>query len=306
MILTVTLNPAVDKVYFVERLNIGDVNRPVSQTCSAGGKGLNVARIAYTLGADVTALGFIGGRNGEYIRQETEKFGINCRFTVISGETRTNTNISDLSGASTEILEAGPTVTKEEADRFIEDFTIAISDADVIAISGSMPKGIEPDFYCTLKNTAQNKRVIIDASGEVLKKALDSHPFMVKPNRTEIEALLGFEPTDNKKLKKALIALWDSGVKIPLITLGKLGAAAYVENQFLHFTPPSVTVKNAVGSGDSTIGGITYGIDKGLNIIDAIRLGMAAGCANTQFNETGFVSKELTEKYFSEVKVESF
>jgi tagatose 6-phosphate kinase len=304
MILTVTLNPAIDKVYFVDKLILGEVNRPISCTLSAGGKGLNVARVAYTLGGDVTALGFIGGRNGEYIKSEIEKFGIACNFTKVSGETRINTNISDSFGNSTELLEQGPTVSKEEADMFIDDYTRSVVDADVIAISGSMPKGIEPDFYVMLRKIAKDKRVIIDTSGIQLKKALESAPFMVKPNKTEIAELFGFEPTSNERLKDALKVLYDKGVEVPLITLGKDGAAVYVNNEFLRLTPPSVTVKNAVGSGDSTVGGITYGIDKGLSIIDSVRLGMAAGCANTQFDETGFVSRELTEKYFNEVKVE--
>ncbi len=306
MIVTVTLNPAIDKVYFVDKLNLGDVNRPYAHTCSAGGKGLNVARVAHILGAKATALGFIGGRNGDYIKSEIKKQGIACHFTVVNGETRINTNISDKEGNSTEILEAGPTITVDEANRFIADFISITKEADIIAISGSMPKGIEKNFYYTLTTLIKDKQVIIDASGETLSEAIKAKPFMVKPNRTELVQLLGFEPTDNSSLKNALIFLYEKGIALPFITLGKDGAAAYVDGEFLRFIPPSVTVKNAVGSGDSTVGGICTGLDMGLNFIDAIRLGMASGCANTQFNETGFVSKELVKKYYNETIIDAF
>ena len=120
MILTVTANPAIDIVYFVDEFKMGEVHRPFKMTCSAGGKGINVSRVASIMGESVTAMGFVGGNNGAFIQSEMEKLGIKNMFTEIKGETRKCVNISDASGKSGEILESGPEISKDEEERFLK------------------------------------------------------------------------------------------------------------------------------------------------------------------------------------------
>ncbi len=306
MILTVTANPTVDKVYFVNELKIGEVHRPFKSAATAGGKGINVARVASLLGEKTMALGFIAGRNGEFVADEIKKSGIEDRFTKVSGETRINTNISDKAGNSTEILEAGPSVTNEEIYLLIDEFKKAADKSDIICVSGSLPHGADSSLYKELIRIAKskNQKIIVDTSGNTLKDIIECAPFMVKPNRDEIRELFGIETNNHNDIKKALLILHEKGIELPIITLGSDGAFAYIDGKFYRFYSPAVSVKNAVGSGDSAVAGIAVGIINGLPLPDAIALGMAAGTANTQFDETGYVSKELVEKYLKEIKHE--
>lgn len=307
MILTVTPNPAIDRVYFVDSFEMGEVHRPLKMTCTAGGKGLNVARVSHILGADVAAMGFVGGFNGEFIKSEVEKLGIKSLFTGTSGETRICVNISDKDGESGEILEPGPEITPEEEKRFLADFERCIGGYEIICASGSLPKGLDGSFYCTLVRIAKKhgKKIIADTSGKNLEAVISEKPYMIKPNSFELAQLLGQEIKSPADIKNALVYLAGRGIEVPLITLGKDGAMAYVDNTFYKFTSPAVNAKNTVGSGDSTVAGIATGLCRGMNTVDAIRLGMAAGTANTQFEATGFVECELVEKYYREITVEN-
>lgn len=306
MILTVTLNPAIDRVYFLEEFEIGKVYRAERFTRTAGGKGLNVARVAHLIGCETAAMGFTGGYTGDFIKSEIEKQGIKNLFTDIQEETRTCLNISDKNGFSGEVLESGPTVSEDEKNRFLEDFSSYIDDYKIICVSGSLPKGLKSDFYVELIRIAgkRNKKIIMDTSGKTLEDILCCNPYMVKPNQDEISALMNKDVVTEVQIKEALCYLKEKGVEIPLISLGKNGAAAMIDGEYYRFLPPSLKVVNSVGSGDSTVAGIAAGLDMGYNIIDAIKLGMAAGAANTQFEQTGMVTKELAEKYFSQIIAE--
>ena len=186
-ILTVTANPAIDRVYFVDDFIMGEVRRPLKTVFTAGGKGLNVSRVANLLGAEVIATGFAGGYTGSFITAEIEKSGIQQRFTQIKGETRICINITDKAGASGEILEKGPVITDDEEKAFFDSFMVNIKDCDVITVSGSLPEGLTADFYTEIAKIAvkNNKKVIFDTSGKTLKDIIKSKPYMIKPNKDE-------------------------------------------------------------------------------------------------------------------------
>ena len=305
MILTVTANPTIDRVYFVENFEMGEVHRPEKFTRSAGGKGLNVARVAKILGTDTAAMGFAGGYAGEFVKSEVEKQGIKNLFTQINGETRTCVNISDKNGKSGEILEAGPEITQEEKDAFLKEYVNSIESYDIICVSGSLPKGLESDFYIKLTEIAKEKgkKIIVDTSGETLEKVLDSKPYMVKPNKYEVSKLMGKEISADNEIKEALDFLYKKGVGVPFMSLGKEGAAVFTGGEYYKFSTPDIKVVNTVGSGDSTVAGIAVGLDKGECVVDAIKLGMASGTANTQFEQTGMVTKELVDEFYSQITV---
>ena len=306
MILTVTPNPCIDRVYFVDEFEMGEVHRPHRFTCTAGGKGLNVSRVAHLMGHKTLAMGFVGGFNGEFIKSEITKQGIANSFTQIAGETRICVNISDKNGLSGEILESGPYVTQEEKKAFLMAFEKEIDAADIICAAGSLPKGLDSSFYIELVSIARKhgKKIITDASGKTLDDVIKAKPFMVKPNRYELSLLMKKEINSIEDVKEALDFLQKSGVELPLATLGKDGAMAYTDGIFYKFSSPEVEVINTVGSGDSSVSGIAVGLSRGMNIIDSIKLGMAAGTANTQSPETGFVTPELVEKYYKEIIVD--
>ena len=305
MILTVTANPAIDRVYFVKDFVMGEVRRPISMTYSAGGKGLNVARVAKILNAEVGAMGFVGGYNGEFIKSEVEKLGIINEFTQICGETRNCINISDENGVSGEILEQGPVISNEAAECFLKEFEKNIDKYDIIAVSGSLPKGLGSEFYCKMIRSAKekNKKIIVDTGGKTLSDVIEAKPYMIKPNKYELSEYLGKEIESFSDVEDALKALKAKGIEVPLISLGKDGAMAYIDGKIYKYSIPDISVKNTVGSGDSTIAGIVTGLDNEMTAVDSIRLGMAAGMANTQFEQTGLVSQELVEKYYKEIIV---
>ena len=305
MILTVTANPTIDRVYIIEDFEIGKVHRAGKVSRSAGGKGINVARVCHILGRETAAMGFVGGYTGEFIKSEVEKQGIKNLFTEISGETRTCVNVSDKSGKSGEILEAGPEVTEAEKEKFIAEFTENIKDYDIICVSGSMPRGLDCGFYKELVRIAkkQDKKIIVDTSGKALEEIINEKPYMVKPNNDELSALMNREIKTDADIKDALFFLWEKGIEVPFISLGKDGAAALVDGVCYKFSTPRVEVVNAVGSGDSAVAGVCAGLDMGYGVIDAIKLGMASGTANTQFEQTGIVTKELVDEYFEKIEV---
>ncbi len=304
MILTVTLNPAIDRVYFVDNLDIGEVNRPADMTYTAGGKGLNVSRVATLIGEKVDATGFVAGYNGQFICDDIQKIGIGNKFVQIDGETRICINITDRSnGKSTEVLEKGPVVSEADCDKFIDFYTKNISNYDVISISGSMPKGVPTDFYAKLVEIAkqQGKKIVVDTSGDALVSVIKAKPYMVKPNKYELSKYLGREISTLDDVKAAAKELFESGISFPVISLGKDGCIAYIDNKCYHFISPDVKTVNTVGSGDSFIAGVVAGLVRGMNGIDIMKLANACGTANTQFSQTGMVSKELVDKFFKEV-----
>ena len=305
MILTVTANPTIDRVYFVEDFELGKVHRVERVARSAGGKGINVARVAGIIGSQTAAMGFVGGYTGEFIKSEVEKQGIKNLFTDIEGETRTCVNVSDSNGKSGEILEAGPEITADEKVKFIKEFNENIDKYQVICLSGSLPKGLTPEFYAELVSIAKakNKKIIVDTSGKALEEILKSKPYMVKPNDDELSELMKRKIVSDEDIKEALLFLYEKGVEVPFLSLGKNGSAAMADGKCCRFITPNVSVVNTVGSGDSAVAGVAAGIDMGYSTEDAIRLGMAAGVANTQFEQTGFVTKELVDKFFKQIEI---
>lgn len=304
-ILTITANPAVDAAYYVERLETGEVNRPLRAVVTAGGKALNLAKVAACLGEDVTAMGFVGGVNGDFIKSETEKLGINCAFTRIEGDTRKNINIIDSEGTTTELLEYGPCISSAEKEAFMKQYAVEVKCHDVICIGGSLPTGLDGSFYCELIRLGKEngKRVIADVSGKALEEVIGAKPFMIKPNKPELKELFGRDFSTDADVKDALLELYRRGIELPFVTLGKDGAMVYDGERCYKFSVPRLSVKNTVGSGDSTLGGIVTGLNNGMSIIGAIKLGMAAGMANTQSEQSGTVAPELVDSFYKEVTV---
>ncbi len=305
-ILAITLNPAIDKVYAVDDFAIGGVFRPRTMTATAGGKGLNVARVARLLGQPVVASGFIGGGNGRFIVEQVRQDGIGDQFVAIQGESRICINITDRNKVSTEVLEPGPVISAAECARFSEDFQRLLDGSAVVTASGSLPQGVPTDFYRRLITLAAGKRVrfLLDSSGEALAQGIAGSPYLIKPNQEEAEKLLGINLTTREAQAGAIIRFRAQGIMLPCITLGKNGCVAGLADGVYHFYGPSLEIVNSVGSGDAFIAGCATGLARQQEAAEAIRLGMAAGMANTQFFKTGMVSGELVAKFYGQIQSE--
>ena len=306
MIVTVTLNTAVDKLYLVDKLADYTVMRVNRVSNTAGGKGLNVSKVAAIAGEPVTATGFVGGFNGRYVESMLKEQGVETRLTHIAAETRSCINIREEStGRHTEFLEPGAAVTPEELERFWEDFCAASEGAKVVTISGSVPKGTPPDFYGRLIRYAKERgiRVLLDTSGQLLQDGAAARPTLIKPNTDEIEQLLGAPAKSEEELIAAAEKLRDGGIEIVVISLGKDGALIACRDGVFRGVTPDIPVVNTVGCGDSMVAGFAVGLSRGYSLPETIRFAMAVSTANALTMETGYFKTEDLESLLGQVSV---
>lgn len=294
MITTITLNVAVDKAYVIGKLTDHTVMRVSRCTNTAGGKGLNVAKVVHMCGEEVQATGFVGGFNGAYVEDMLKKQGIPSQFVHVQGETRSCINVLDEDGGSTEFLEPGEPVKPEEVQAFLDQFDDIIADSSVVTISGSVPKGVDVTMYARLieKIKAQGKKVVLDTSGALLKESIKACPTMVKPNTDEIEDLLGIKVNNHKDLVEGAKKLHDMGIPVVVVSLGGDGALVVSDEGVFRGQPPKIEVVNTVGCGDSMTAAFAVGFARGMNIQDSLRYAIAVSAANAMTMETGSFREE--------------
>lgn len=255
MILTVTLNPAVDKTCRIGHFEAGEVNRMRETVSIAGGKGINVAKILRQFHIQVAVMGFVGGNSGTFIEETMERLAADCRFTHIDEETRTSTNILADDGVVTELLEPGPWVTQEEQIQFLKEFGGCVGDCDMVVFSGSAPRGVPDNIYeqlITICN-AMGIKTILDASGELLRRGVQAKPYMMKPNRKELEALVGHPLETEAELVAEAQKLIAQGIQKVVISLGKDGLLYVDGEQVLRAEAKKVEAVNTVACGDTVV-----------------------------------------------------
>lgn len=307
MILTVTLNAAIDKRYVVENFKPGAVYRIKNCSYSAGGKGLNVARVASIAGEEVIATGFVGGHAGNYIVEQLEEQNIQNDFVHISGESRSCINIyDDFNKTQTEFLEPGVYVTDENKEAMLNKYTDLLKRSSVVTISGSVPNGVDSQLYKDMIKIAKqlNKKVLLDTSGNILKEALEAKPTMIKPNSDEIKLLVGKEElSDETDLVELAIKLHSSGIEIVAISCGAEGSIIACDEGVYRAYVPRVKAVNTVGCGDSMLAGFAIGLSRNMKMLDIIRLSSAISAANAMRIETGYYVKEDMEAILPHINI---
>lgn len=308
MILTITLNPSVDIAYQLNQFRLDSVNRVEKVQKTAGGKGLNVTRVLKQIGEDVLATGFIGGELGNDVKNQLYQNHIKSSFVEISGETRNCIAILH-EGQQTEILEQGPTIQEHEALNFIEHLRNLLSKVEVVVISGSLPKGLESDYYVKIVELCKKfgVAVVLDCSGEALKKVLESKekPTVIKPNTEELSQLIGSDITDeNQELQSVLSSQMFQGIEWIVVSLGAKGAFAKHKDKFYRVRIPKIDVVNPVGSGDSTVAGIAASLAHALPDVELLKNATILGMLNAQEEQTGYVNLEHSEELYSKIEVE--
>ena len=307
MILTVTLNSSIDKLYLMESVRPETVMRVKEVHNTAGGKGLNVSRVAALLGEPVTAMGFTGGFNGQYLESLISQPLIRCAFTHVAGETRCCINCWDLSdNRSTEYLEPGEPVAADDVGRFLADFEAQLPSADVVTISGSVPKGVPRDFYCTLIRRCRETGtpVLVDTSGDLLVSAVKEKPAFIKPNEDEIAQLTGRPFSGRDEAVRALSDLHESGIPYVVLSIGEEGALLACDKGVFHGKPPKITPRNTVGCGDSMVAGFAAGFARHLSMAETFRMALAVSAANALSLFTGDFDPADYEKLYPEVTID--
>lgn len=306
MILTVTLNPAVDKTYTTGSLMLGQVNRMHTVHNIAGGKGINVAKILRQYGYSVMTAGFLGGYTGQFIESCMQEIQAECRFTKVAGETRSSINVLAEDGYVTEILEPGPVVSAQELEQFLEDYKAAAVQCDLIVMSGSVAKGISADIYGNLIAIGKEagKRCILDASGEALLHGIEAAPYMMKPNQKELEYLVGHRLKDIGEVQEAAQRLRKKGIGHVLVSLGKKGLLSVSKEGALWAKSPSVKAVNTVGCGDSVVASYAISVLKGEDEHTVLKRAAAISAANAASLESGDISLELAEDLLEKIQIE--
>lgn len=306
MILTITLNPSVDISYKLNELSLDTVNRVVDVSKTAGGKGINVSRVIQQLGEKVAASGFLGGSLGQFIRTEISEQDIEDFFVSIAGDTRNCIAVIH-EGQQTEILEAGPTIKENEVTEFLNHFTEDIQKVNLATISGSLPKGLDNNFYALLVEIANqhDTPVLLDTKGELLRHTLggDSKPFLIKPNQEELADLLGEKVTDDVQIISALQSQMFSGIPWVVVTTGATGAFVKHNEEIYRVSTPKVDAVNPVGSGDSVIAGFAAGLSHGLTDCELMEYGLTMGVLNAMEATTGSIDLENIGWYKDQIHV---
>lgn len=307
MITTVTMNAALDKAYFMNRIiKNGTVMRVQECRTTAGGKGLNVARAASICGADVQATGLVGGFNGQYLESLLDEDKIAHKFGHVHGETRSCINILDEGYGSTEYLEPGFEVAPDEEQDFMKKFPDIIRDSDVVTISGSIPRGLKKDIYGRMITIAKamGKIVLLDSSGDTLKSGITAGPNLVKPNQDEIEQLFDTKINSLKEVVTYAKKIREMGVENVVISLGKEGALLVCEEGIFKGRGPKVDAVNSVGCGDSMLGAFAVAFERGYTAGRALKYAISVATANAISPNTGKFDYEQCEDIFDQVMIE--
>lgn len=301
-------NPAIDRIYDVTALTPGAIHRPLRATAVAGGKGLNVARAARHLGADVVAVTLLRGHAGRWIADEVARVGLPLRAAWADGETRTCVSIHDpaIEGL-TEIYDSGEPVPAAgwiEVERLVAA-EIGVG-AELLTVSGGIPPGLDAGAFGGLAAIGRSRgaRVLLDVYGPGLLHALPERPWLVKLNAAEASGLAGKPVHDLATALEAGRELREHGVTVAIVTLGRAGAVVVTADGSWRAGEPPEEGRYAVGSGDAFLAGLAVGLLEGASLLDAVRLGAGAGVANAQTPGQGDLDPSAARAFAAQISVE--
>lgn len=305
-IMTVTLNPAVDKTYTTQGVIVGNVNRMRTVVKIAGGKGVNVTKILRQYGYDVAATGFLGGYSGRFIEEELVKRGAQCCFIHVAGETRNNMNILADDGYVTEILEPGPVISQEEKEAFLAQYDAMLPECGLVILSGSVAQGVDVGIYETLitRAAALYVPVYLDSSAESLCLGMRAKPQMIKPNWRELEYIMGRRITDREQIVESARLLCSEGIPRVVVSLGSKGLVSITENGVLYARTNGIVPVNTVGCGDSVVASYAMSYVDGETEEQAIMRACAISAANATTAESANIPLETARELMNKIIVE--
>ncbi len=303
MIVTLTLNPALDKSTELERMIPEKKMRCAEMKTEAGGGGINISKAIKTLGGDAMAIFPSGGMNGKKIESILAAAGISFQTVSIAGETRENFVARELStNKQFRFVMPGASVNTENLDqcrKILDDLSGKIS---YLVLSGSLPPGVPESFPSELAKLAKEKgfRFIADTSGKPLQEALEQGVYLLKPNLTELGTLVGKDWLDIPEIESAAEqVLHNSRCQVMVVSMGPAGALLVTSGQKKKFNAPAVKKQSTVGAGDSMVAGIVYQLEKGADLEEAVRYGVACGTAATMNKGTQLFVKDDVEKLYT-------
>ncbi|MCB0859411.1 MAG: 1-phosphofructokinase family hexose kinase [Solirubrobacterales bacterium] len=309
MIISVTLNAAIDRTVAVPNLRLGHRHRSVETRTVPGGKGINVARALGLLGRPVIATGLVGGGNGDRVLKQLGEEGLLTDFIRIAEETRFNLALVDpTTGEQTEVNERGPRVSPEELDAFIERLDYLAGGAKLCVLAGSLPPGIDVEFYARLVEALKRvgMPVLLDSEGEAMSAGMRAGPDMITPNKLEAEELVGHEFESRAEMFGVLSELVDMGPAQAAITLPE-GCVAIVGEgpgqRILEALIEPLEPISTVGSGDAFVAGYIAALYDGGSPEECLAYGVACGAESTQHLGAGRIDRGRAESLLGNVEV---
>jgi 1-phosphofructokinase family hexose kinase len=307
VILSITLNPSVDRSVFIEGLKVHDTNRVVRTETDAGGKGINLSRIVREMGAETRAAAFLGGGPGAFVESVLKTEGVPLSAIWVSSETRLNVSVEDGSGMPpTTFNERGPEISAVNLKAMLALCSELAPRARWACLGGSIPPGVPVSIYADLTEMFQSAGclVVVDADGEAMKLALEAKPDLVKPNQDEAARLVG-SPIDS--LDQALdvaAQLGQLGVSYAMVSMGATGAVLVTENDRWIGHAPQMAARSTIGSGDSLIGGFLASLTLGRTVEESFQWGLACGSATATTSGSEIGRCPVIQDLFGQVRIE--
>lgn len=308
MITVAGFNTAIDRLYTLDALEPGVVQRASAVQAYPGGKGVHVAQTIAALGEPVQLVGLTDAFHRNLIARRMSERGVLFHGVEIAEELRHCLALRERGGRMTEVLDPGPLLRPRTCERLLDTLWRCVEDTAAMVLSGSLPRGFEADTYAALVRQVAPRGLpcLVDASGDALRLAADAGAFLLKPNRDEAGQLAG-RPVDT--LEDAAIvarALHARGTAFPVVTLGTLGALGFDGSDCWHASLAIAHSANAVGSGDCFLAGVAVELTRSGELGRALRLGVACGAANALHEETGYVERAQVEALLPQVKLVRF
>ncbi len=296
----------MDLEFSVPEIRFNQVLRASRVRADCGGKGFNIARALAEMGEACLAWGLVGGKTGERLAQDLAKLGVQTRFIWTAGETRTNVAVvtSPLKDYL-KVNQAGPEVTPAELAQVLDEIGAAARAGDIWVLSGSLPPGAPVDTYAQIIATVQKAggRALVDADGETLRHACLARPFLVKPNALEAGETTGIAINTPQEAAQACLRFHEWGVEAVLITLAEQGAVLSAQGEAWWARPPEVPIQSPIGAGDASLAGFVWGLSRGLDYPQCLRLCVASGTASASLPGTAVAPRGLIEQTAKGVQV---
>jgi 1-phosphofructokinase family hexose kinase len=306
LIVTLTLNPALEHTFTVDRLVFEDRGYILSRSESAGGRGINASGVLKSFGADTVAVAVCGGKAGKAIEEYLAGSGIRVELVRIGHDIRTNLTIVDQQGLAIKLNEPGPSLSPPELGRVEKAVCRGLNGARWLMLCGSVPPGVPPDFYARLIRSAHKRGVpvLVDTDGDALEISLEAQPTVVTPNQHEAERLLSRALITRNQFREAAGRIRAMGARNVVLSLGARGAVAAIETgQVFEIVPPRVDVLCPIGAGDALAAAFVWAADRGCDLPDASRWGVAAGTASARMPGVSFATPDQVKEVYRQVEV---
>ena len=304
---TISLNPAYDLVGFTPEIERGEVNLVETTGLHAAGKGINVAKVLNDLGVDVTVGGLLGRENQEGFEQLFAELGLHNRFQTIDGRTRINIKVTEAGGDVTDLNFSGFTVSEENWQHFKQDSLSWLGDFDMVCVSGSLPQGIALDEFTDWMKALRQQCpcLVFDSSRAALDAGLLAGPWLVKPNRRELEMWAGRSLPELSDIITAAHQLREQGISHVVVSLGAEGALWVNASGAWLAKPPACEIVSTVGAGDSMVGGLIYGLLMGETSEHTLRLATAVAALAVSQSNVGVTDRSALAAMMARVELHS-